>query len=85
MGLSVLLTTTMPNLRSIIEALELSGLRDQVIVMVGGAPVTQEYVNEITADIYAADAASAARKAKERFKGGRVDESKRKSRAGSES
>jgi 5-methyltetrahydrofolate--homocysteine methyltransferase len=67
MGLSALLTTTMPNLRSIIEALEVSGLRDQVIVMVGGAPVTQEYANEIGADIYAADAASAARKAKERL------------------
>ena len=67
-GLSALLTTTMPAMRTTIEALKASGLRNQVAVMIGGAPVTQNYANEIGADIYAQDGPSAARKAKEAIK-----------------
>lgn len=64
-GMSALLTTTMPGMRATIEALSESGLRDQVAVMVGGAPLTEAYANQIGADGYAPDAASAVRKAKE--------------------
>ena len=64
-GMSALLTTTMPSMKSTIEALEKAGLRDKVMVMVGGAPLNQQYADEIGADIYARDAAAAARKAKE--------------------
>lgn len=64
-GMSALLTTTMPAMRTTIEALKEAGLRDQVSVMIGGAPVTQKFANEIGADLYAADGPSAARKAKE--------------------
>lgn len=65
LGMSALLTTTMPAMRSTIEALEKAGLREKVVVMVGGAPVTQRYADEIGADLYGQDASSAARKAKE--------------------
>jgi 5-methyltetrahydrofolate--homocysteine methyltransferase len=65
LGLSALLTTTMPAMRTTIEALKEAGMRDKVSVMIGGAPVTQNYANEIGADIYAPDGPSAARKAKE--------------------
>lgn len=65
MGMSALLTTTMPAMRSTIEALKEAGVRDNVSVMIGGAPVTQNYADEIGADIYAPDGPSAARKAKE--------------------
>lgn len=58
--LSALLTTTMLSQREIIEALKAAGLRDSVKVMVGGAPVTQSYADEIGADAYTRDAASAA-------------------------
>jgi len=58
-GLSALLTTTMQNMRSSIEALEGLGLRDQVKVIVGGAPVTEAFANEIGADGYAPDASRA--------------------------
>lgn len=64
-GLSALLTTTMPSMRTTIEALKEAGLKEQVSVMIGGAPVTQNYADEIGADIYAPDGPSAARKAKE--------------------
>lgn len=63
-GLSALLTTTMPAMRTTIDALREAGVRDKVSVMIGGAPVTQNYANEIGADIYAPDGPSAARKAK---------------------
>ena len=63
--LSALLTTTMPHLKDVIDALKDAGLRDQVTIMVGGAPVTQEYADEIGADAYTPDAASAAKKAKD--------------------
>ena len=58
--LSALLTTTMLMQKEVIEALKTAGLRDKVKVMVGGAPVTQSFADEIGADAYTADAASAA-------------------------
>ena len=58
--LSALLTTTMRNQKAVIDALTEAGLRDQVKVMVGGAPVTQEFADEIGADAYTPDAATAA-------------------------
>ena len=64
-GFSAFLTTTMPMFKANINALQKAGLRDQVIVMVGGAPVTQEYADAVGADGYAADASTAVRKAKE--------------------
>ena len=64
-GFSAFLTTTMPMFKANINALAKSGLRDQVIVMVGGAPVTQEYADVVGADGYAADASAAVRLAKD--------------------
>jgi len=64
-GLSALLTTTMPAMKKVIDVFRESGLREKVKIMVGGAPVTQEYADEIGADGYASDAASAVDKAKE--------------------
>ena len=64
-GVSALLTTTMRNQKSVIEALEKSGLRSQVKVMVGGAPVTRRWADEIGADGYAKDAMSAVALARE--------------------
>ncbi len=58
-GLSALLTTTMPAMKTTIEALKEAGVRDQVKVIIGGAPVTQRFADEIGADGYAPDAASA--------------------------
>jgi methylmalonyl-CoA mutase cobalamin-binding domain/chain len=64
-GFSAFLTTTMPMFKANINALEKAGLRDHVVVMVGGAPVTQEYADAVGADGYSADASSAVKKAKE--------------------
>jgi methylmalonyl-CoA mutase cobalamin-binding domain/chain len=64
-GFSAFLTTTMPMFKANINALTKAGLRDEVIVMVGGAPVTQEYADVVGADGYAADASAAVVKAKE--------------------
>jgi len=64
-GMSAFLTTTMPMFKATINAIEKAGLRDDVIIMVGGAPVTQEYADVVGADGYAADAATAVRLAKE--------------------
>lgn len=58
-GASALLTTTMPAQKELIEALQEAGLRDQVKVMVGGAPITQSWADDIGADGYAEDAISA--------------------------
>ncbi|NLC56111.1 MAG: cobalamin-binding protein [Armatimonadetes bacterium] len=63
-GLSALLTTTMPAMKETIAALQEAGYRDQVKVIVGGAPLTQAYADEIGADGYAPDAASAVDTAK---------------------
>jgi 5-methyltetrahydrofolate--homocysteine methyltransferase len=62
--LSALLTTTMGGQKDVIDALKEAGLRDRVKVMVGGAPVTQQYADEIGADCYTLDAASAAQAAR---------------------
>ena len=59
LGMSALLTTTMAYMREIIEALEAANLKSQVKVMIGGAPITQAYADEIRADGYAPDAAAA--------------------------
>ena len=58
-GLSALLTTTMPNMKTTIEALKTAGLRDQVKVIIGGAPVTEAYASDIGADGFATDASRA--------------------------
>ena len=62
--LSALLTTTMPAMKQTVDAIVESGLRDQVKIMVGGAPVTQAFADEIGADGFAADAGSASKMAK---------------------
>ena len=64
-GVSALLTTTMEAMRVTVKALIDAGLKDQVKIMVGGAPITQAFADEIGADAYTTDAASAALKAKE--------------------
>jgi 5-methyltetrahydrofolate--homocysteine methyltransferase len=64
-GMSALLTTTMSNMGVTIEALKAAGLRDKVKVMVGGAPVTEEFANSIGADAFASDASSATRVARQ--------------------
>ncbi len=64
-ALSALLTTTMPAMKDTIEALTVGDVRGQAKVMIGGAPVTQNYCDEIGADGYSPDAASAVDKAKE--------------------
>lgn len=57
---SALLTTTMGVMKDVVEAAKAAGIRDQVTIMVGGAPVTQAFCDQIGADIYTPDAASAA-------------------------
>ena len=64
-AMSALLTTTMTAMKTTLEALEEAGVKDKIKTMIGGAPVTQNYADEIGADGYARDAASAADKAKE--------------------
>ncbi|MDM8544769.1 corrinoid protein [Desulfococcaceae bacterium HSG9] len=64
-GLSALLTTTMPKMEETIKALDEAGIRDNVKVMCGGAPVTQNFVEKIGADAYGANAATASELAKE--------------------
>jgi 5-methyltetrahydrofolate--homocysteine methyltransferase len=64
-GMSALLTTTMSNMGATIEALKAAGLRDQVKVMIGGAPVTEEFARSIGADAFAPDASSATRVARQ--------------------
>jgi 5-methyltetrahydrofolate--homocysteine methyltransferase len=64
-AVSALLTTTMTNIKTTIESIEKAELRDQVIIMVGGAPVTEEFANAVGADGFAIDAPSAVRKARE--------------------
>jgi 5-methyltetrahydrofolate--homocysteine methyltransferase len=60
-GMSALLTTTMSNMETTIAALKAAGVRGQVKVMIGGAPVTEQYARQIGADAFAADASSATR------------------------
>ena len=63
-SLSALLTTTMPMMKQTVDAIVEAGLRDQVKIMVGGAPVTKAFADEIGADGFAADAGSASKLAK---------------------
>ena len=65
LGMSALLTTTLPHMAATIAALKEAGLREQVKVMVGGAPVTAAYAEEIGADGYGANAGMAVERAKE--------------------
>lgn len=60
---SALLTTTMPEMKTVLEALDKAGIREKVTVMIGGAPVTDAYRKQIGADVYTPDAASAAEEA----------------------
>jgi len=64
-GVSALLTTTMEAMRQTVAAIIAAGLKDRVKIMVGGAPITQAFADEIGADAYTSDAAGAAQKAKE--------------------
>lgn len=63
-GLSALLTTTMPMMKKSIESIEESGLRDSLKIIIGGAPVNQAFADEVGADGYASDAGSASKMAK---------------------
>ena len=63
--LSALLTTTMNNMKGVIDALQKAGMRDQVKIMVGGAPVNEIFANQIGADGYSSNANAAVLKAKE--------------------
>lgn len=63
-GMSALLTTTMPNMKTTIQALEDAGIRNRVKILVGGAPLTQDYADQIGADGYAPDASRAVSLAK---------------------
>ena len=63
-GMSALLTTTMPSMKATIDAFVQAGLRDRVKVLVGGAPVTAQYAEDIGADSFASDAAAAVDKAR---------------------
>jgi len=63
-GMSALLTTTMPSIKAVIDALNEAGVRDQVKIIIGGAPITQEFADHIGADAFAPDAGSAPRIAK---------------------
>lgn len=64
LGMSALLTTTMPKMRATIEAIQEAALRERVKILVGGAPVNQAFVDEIGADAYGANAAMAVEKAR---------------------
>lgn len=64
-GISALLTTTMEAMKVTVEAIIAAGLKDQVKIMVGGAPVTADFAASIGADVYTPDAGSAAQRAKE--------------------
>jgi 5-methyltetrahydrofolate--homocysteine methyltransferase len=59
LALSALLTTTMPNMKTTIESIHRAGMRDKVKIIIGGAPVTQHYADEIGADGFASDASNA--------------------------
>jgi len=63
-AMSALLTTTMPNMKTTVEALKEAGVRDQVKVLIGGAPITDAYAEQIGADGYASDASRAVKLAK---------------------
>ncbi len=63
-AMSAMLTTTMINMKKVVEALKEAGLKDEVKIMIGGAPVTTKFAEEIEADLYTVDASSAAEEGK---------------------
>ena len=65
LAMSALLTSTMPKMKEVIDALRKAGLRDKVKVIVGGAPVREDYAKEIGADAYGKDAWDGVKKVKE--------------------
>ena len=69
LGLSALLTLTMPRMKEVIEAIQQNGLRDKVRIMVGGAPITQDFAEAVGADAYASDAISALERARKLMAG----------------
>lgn len=64
-GLSALTTTTMPAMAEVMDALSVAGIRDEVKVMIGGAPVTEEFAHQIGADAYEPNAAAASKRARQ--------------------
>jgi methylmalonyl-CoA mutase cobalamin-binding domain/chain len=68
LGMSALLTTTMPYMKVVIEALKTKGIRDDIVVLVGGAPLNEEFATAIGADAYCRDAAVAVETAKDFMK-----------------
>jgi len=68
LGMSALLTTTMPYMKVVVDTLKAKGIRDQLIVMVGGAPLNEEFGKAVGADAYCRDAAVAVETAKELIK-----------------
>jgi 5-methyltetrahydrofolate--homocysteine methyltransferase len=72
LGMSALLTTTMPRMGEVINSLKEAGIRDQITVMVGGAPVTDEYAREIGADLYGANASTAVDASREYFEKNKI-------------
>ena len=68
LGMSALLTTTMPYMKTVIEELQKKGVRDDIIVLVGGAPLNEDFANAIGADAYCKDAAVAVKTAQELMK-----------------
>jgi 5-methyltetrahydrofolate--homocysteine methyltransferase len=72
-AMSALLTTTLPYMRDVIRSLEEAGLRDEVKVMVGGAPITQKFADSIGADGFAPDGATAVKKARELIDGNNLE------------
>ena len=68
LGMSALLTTTMPYMKVVIDTLKEQGMRDDYVVLVGGAPLNEEFANEIGADAYCRDAAVAVETAKDFMK-----------------
>jgi len=71
LGLSALLTSTMPEMKGVIDALRARGVRDSIQVMVGGAPVNEKFARDIGADGYAPDAGEAVQLAKKLMEGRR--------------
>jgi 5-methyltetrahydrofolate--homocysteine methyltransferase len=69
LAMSALLTTTMPYMGEVVKELEENGLRGKVTVIVGGAPLSEEYAKKVGADLYAVDAVEAVRKLRDHVKG----------------
>ena len=77
LGMSALLTTTMPYMKTVIEAMKEKGIRDDYIVLVGGAPLNEEFAKSVGADAYCRDAAVAVEIAKSLIEERRISNSKK--------